>query len=119
MLLPGKEHVSCWVKSVTNVLSPLPCRDMVSCWVKSVTAARQCRLVDLAGFIPEDDVGPPSYFVCHVWANPFMLLLDEVAAFLQGADEATRVWLDIAAVNQHVGLQVWIIILGLRVWIDM
>ncbi|GFR41512.1 hypothetical protein Agub_g2207, partial [Astrephomene gubernaculifera] len=75
--------------------------DVNSQWVQAVTAALQCRLVELPGLVEPEDLGVPMYFVSHAWKNSFDLLIRGVEEFLESASEDTRVWVDIAAVNQH------------------
>ncbi|GLC68369.1 hypothetical protein PLESTF_000683700 [Pleodorina starrii] len=69
--------------------------------VKELTREDQCRLVDVPGLVPLEDVGEPDYFISHAWGNPFSHLVQCVCDHLSGALDTTRVWIDIAAVNQH------------------
>ncbi|GIL47581.1 hypothetical protein Vafri_4369 [Volvox africanus] len=69
--------------------------------VKELTREEQCRLVDVPGLVPVEDVGEPDYFISHAWGNPFAHLVQCVCDHLSGALESTKVWIDIAAVNQH------------------
>ncbi len=49
----------------------------------------------------QEDVGEPDYFISHAWGNPFAHVVQCVCDHLSGALDSTRVWIDIAAVNQH------------------
>ncbi|PNW74724.1 hypothetical protein CHLRE_12g512750v5 [Chlamydomonas reinhardtii] len=69
--------------------------------VKELTKEDQCRLVDVPGLVPVGDVGEPDYFISHAWGNPFAHLVQCVCDHLSGALDSTKVWIDIAAVNQH------------------
>ncbi|KAG2452564.1 hypothetical protein HYH02_002801 [Chlamydomonas schloesseri] len=69
--------------------------------VKQLTKEDQCRLVDVPGLVPVEDVGEPDYFISHAWGNPFAHLVQCVCDHLSGALDSTKVWIDIAAVNQH------------------
>ncbi|KAG2494495.1 hypothetical protein HYH03_007264 [Edaphochlamys debaryana] len=69
--------------------------------VKQLTMEEQCRLVDVPGLVPKEDVGEPDYFISHAWGNPFAHLVQCVCDHLSGALDSTKVWIDIAAVNQH------------------
>ncbi|KXZ56037.1 hypothetical protein GPECTOR_2g1589 [Gonium pectorale] len=69
--------------------------------VKKLTYDEQCRLVDVPGLVPVEDVGEPDYFISHAWSNPFAHLVQSVCDHLSGALDSTKVWIDIAAVNQH------------------
>lgn len=69
--------------------------------VKQLTKEEQCRLVDVPGVVPREDVGEPDYFISHAWSNPFAHLVQCVCDHLSGALDSTKVWIDIAAVNQH------------------
>ncbi len=69
--------------------------------VKQLTKEEQCRLVDVPGVVPREDVGAPDYFISHAWSNPFSHLVQCVCDHLSGALDTTKVWIDIAAVNQH------------------
>lgn len=75
--------------------------DMVRQVFTQLTGAQRCRLAELDSSVAPADVGPPKYFVSHCWRAPFALLVKTVAGFCEKESPATRVWLDVAAVNQH------------------
>ena len=66
--------------------------------VKPATAARRCSYAELDAAPGES--GPATAFVSHAWLYPFEWLVSA----LEAADlpPATKFWLDIAVVNQHV-----------------
>ncbi|PNH00948.1 hypothetical protein TSOC_013197 [Tetrabaena socialis] len=72
-------------------------------WVQVVTAGERCRLAEHPDLVAPEDVGVPMYFISHAWKNSFDLLLRGIEGFLESADEETRVWVDIVAVNQVHG----------------
>ena len=77
--------------------------DMVLQFIKPRTASRHCRFAELPGCLHEDEIGQPTYFISHAWKAPAELLFRRIEEFLGDADDATRVWVDCFAVNQHSG----------------
>ena len=58
--------------------------------VKALTAEDQCRLVDMPGLVPREEVGPPDYFISHAWSNPFSYMVQCVCDQLSGALDTTK-----------------------------
>ncbi|PNH10422.1 hypothetical protein TSOC_002858 [Tetrabaena socialis] len=77
-------------------------QQLVDQFIKPTTEAHQCRMADL---LPPEHVRPPSYFVSHTWKIAFDFVVQhlEQYAAAQGLPEDTAFWLDVVAVNQHVG----------------
>lgn len=43
----------------------------------------------------------PQYFISHAWQGRLVSLIQGVLSRLRNASDATAVWLDFVAVNQH------------------
>lgn len=91
-----EEHFGAGNRDVTTT-------QVVQDFVKVTTDPTKCRLAEMATIVDPEDVGRPMYFIEHAWNAPIRLLFDRVVDFLGSADDTTRVWIDILAVNQHSG----------------
>jgi hypothetical protein len=51
----------------------------------------------------KDHVGDATWFISHVWSNPFTDTLDSILLFFEGRDDAAtaKVWIDILVDGQH------------------
>ena len=78
--------------------------DVVVKLIVPETIHTKCRYVDL---IPSECVSTPTYFASHVWASPFLNLVESIRQHFdyQGDEEECKsifIWIDIFAVNQHI-----------------
>ena len=68
------------------------------------TAELSCRYADHPELIHEEQLGGPTFYISHAWANSFTLLVDSVSSHLAGCDpEQVFLFIDIFSVNQHPG----------------
>jgi hypothetical protein len=51
----------------------------------------------------KDHVGEATWFISHVWSNPFTDTLESILLFFEGRDDAAtaKVWFDILVDGQH------------------
>jgi hypothetical protein len=80
-------------------LDGLTTKQVVEWIIKPSTADLGVRYADLLAC--EQEVGPPQYFVSHTWSRPFKETVGMVLSHLSSASDATRVWVDLFAINQH------------------
>ncbi|KAG2490271.1 hypothetical protein HYH03_011225 [Edaphochlamys debaryana] len=79
--------------------------DVVARYVMPITDENWCRLAEDRNEIEAEDVGEPHFFVSHAWKGRFAHTVRAVEGMLAAAPEDTRVWLDVAAVNQQKDTQ--------------
>mmetsp|Transcript_31220 Transcript_31220/g.69446 ORF Transcript_31220/g.69446 Transcript_31220/m.69446 type:complete len:482 (+) Transcript_31220:82-1527(+) len=92
---------------VRKVAATSSTADVVTSCIIPGTQERCCRYVDI---IPQQHVGSARFFVSHCWAGLFHHLVLQLQQYLDPSvskayqdKNAIYVWIDIFAVNQHIG----------------